>query len=247
MEMSVTVLTKNCQETLVKTLQSLQVFPEVIILDTGSIDQTLELAKAFPNVKISKTPFTGFGPLHNLASSLATYPWILSIDSDETLSSTLISQLQTLKLDDTTVYAICRENFLNGKKIRCAGWHSDIVIRLYNRTTTRFSDDAVHERVLTQNLRTTLLNGTLHHTPYRHIGDFLTKMQTYTTLFAKERQGKEHSSFAKALFHGTFAFLKSYLIKRGIFGGKEGLIISLYNGQTAYYKYLKLAELNKTL
>lgn len=248
MDISVTVLTKNCQETLTKTLQSIIPFPEVIILDTGSTDATLEIAKQFPNVKISKAPFIGFGALHNAATALASYPWILSIDSDEVLSPQLISELQNLQLQETSVYTLERENFFNGKKMRCcSGWYPDIVTRLYHRRATRFSDDAVHERILTQGLAVVQLKGTLHHTPYRHIADFLDKMQKYTTLFAEQRRGKEHSSWRKAVFHGIAAFLKSYLIKRGIFGGKEGLIISFYNGQTSYYKYLKLAELNKTL
>ena len=72
-------------------------------------------------------------------------------------------------------------------------------------------------------------------------------MQKYSTLFAQQNRGKKQSSFLKALMHGIGAFCKSYLFKRGIFGGKEGFIISLYNSQTAYYKYLKLAELNKNL
>lgn len=244
MDISVTILTKNCEKTLKNTLEPLRPFKEVVILDTGSTDHTLDIAAAFPNVKIFKAPFTGFGPLHNLASNLATFPWILSLDSDEIPTPALIEELQKLKLDESSIYQVRRTNFFNQKKIRFAGWWPDTVIRLYNRHQTTFSDDAVHERVLTKNLFTRRLKGRLHHTPYRHIDEFLAKMQKYSTLFAEERKGKERSSFAKALLHGLAAFFKSYLLKLGILGGKEGLIISLYNSQTAYYKYLKLAELS---
>jgi hypothetical protein len=72
-------------------------------------------------------------------------------------------------------------------------------------------------------------------------------MQKYSTLFAQQNRGRKKSSFVSAVLHGVAAFGKSYFFKRGIFGGKEGFIISLYNSQTAYYKYLKLAELNKKL
>src|SRR5581483_8071175 len=82
---SVTILTKNCAETLTETLESCRSFAEVLILDTGSNDATVEIAKKYPNVKIVQEPFIGFGPTHNRASELASYDWILSIDSDEIL------------------------------------------------------------------------------------------------------------------------------------------------------------------
>ncbi len=246
MNMSATILTKNCKATLQATLESLRGFSEVVVLDTGSTDETLAIAKAFPNVKIHSAEFKGFGALHNQATSLASHDWILSIDSDEVLTPELISELQSLQPGENCVYSLQRDNDFNGKKIRCcSGWYPDIVVRLYHRKKTQFSNDAVHERILTEGLQVVRLKGTLRHTPYRGMSDFLDKMQKYSTLFAEQRKGKERSSLGKALLHSIGAFLKSYLLKRGIFGGKEGFIISLYNSQTAYYKYLKLAELNK--
>jgi len=247
-KLSVTVLTKNCGDTLVATLQSLQPFPEVIVLDTGSTDDTLEIAGEFPNVKIHHAEFKGFGPLHNEATSIASNDWVLSIDSDEILTPELVHEIQALHLDPECVYSIQRDNFYNGKKIRCcAGWYPDPVVRIYNRRKTRFSNDAVHEKILREGMRVVSLHATLQHTPYRSISDFLEKMQKYSTLFAEQNRGKKRSSLSKALIHGISAFIKNYFFKLGIFGGKEGFIISLYNSQTAYYKYLKLAELNKKL
>jgi hypothetical protein len=160
----------------------------------------------------------------------------------------LVREIQELLLNPNSVYSIPRENYFNGKIIRCcAGWYPDPVIRLYNRRHTRFSNDAVHEKILREGVKVVKLQHPLKHTPYRTISDFLDKMQKYSTLFAEQNRGKKRSSFFKALLHGTSAFIKSYIFKRGIAGGKEGFIISLYNSQTAYYKYLKLAELNKKL
>ncbi len=84
----------------------------------------------------------------------------------------------------------------------------------------------------------------LVHYSYESISDFLQKMQSYSTLFAKQNCGKKSSSPFKAITHGFFAFFKSYIIKRGILGGYEGFVISAYNGHTAFYKYLKLYEAN---
>lgn len=239
-----TILTKNCQETLGKTLDSLKDFPEVIVYDSGSTDQTLSVAAAYPNVKIINGFFDGFGPTHNRASSQASHDWILSIDSDEVLTPDLSSEILSLGLDPSAVYQIDRRNFYNGKWIRsCGGWHPDPVLRLYHRKTTRFTDDAVHEKViLSKEMKKVSLSSPLLHTPYRSMEDFLFKMQSYSTLFAEQNHGKKSSSLLKAIFHGSFAFFKSYFLKRGVLSGKEGFIISIYNGHTAFYKYLKLNE-----
>lgn len=243
---SVTILTKNSQETLRETLESVKEFPEVLVFDTGSTDGTLAIAEQFSNVKIFHHPFWGFGPTHNAASELATNDWILSLDSDEVLSDELSCEIRKIALDPNYVYAILRHNYLNGKWIKwCGGWHPDWIVRLYNRQKTRFTDAAVHEEIIKDGLQVKKLRYTMRHTPYRQVGDFLAKMQAYSALFAEQHRGKKQSSFSKALLHGFSAFFKSYFLKRGFLGGKEGWIISVYNGQTAYYKYLKLAELNR--
>lgn len=243
---SVTVLTKNCRDTLAATLESLQKFPQVLVYDSGSTDDTLEIAQKFSNVKIIRGQFLGFGPTHNIASSLAEHDWILSIDSDEVLTPQLVDEILKLNLDPGLAYEIDRKNYYNGKWVRwCGGWHPDPVVRLYHRPTTRFTCDAVHEKVITTGLKIVSLHSSLIHTPYRSMGDFLSKMQSYSTLFAEQNKGKKSSSMAKAIAHGWFAFLKSYFLKKGCLGGKEGFIISAYNGHTAFYKYLKLMEANK--
>ena len=237
-----TVLTKNNQKTLKKTLDSLTKIPEVIVLDSGSTDETLKIAQTYPNVTIHSSPFLGFGPMHNYGAKLANYDWILSIDSDEILSEPLSQEILTLSLDPQNIYSLNRQNYFNGKQIKwCGGWYPDPVIRLYNRKMTKFSEDLIHEKVEQNDLNIVSLNSPLFHTPYLEIGDFLEKMQHYTTLFADQKRGEE-SSLGRALLHSWGAFIKSYIFKRGFLGGKEGFIISAYNSHTAFYKYLKLSE-----
>jgi glycosyltransferase involved in cell wall biosynthesis len=246
MMISVTILTKNSEGTLAATLASLQKFPEVLVYDSGSTDSTLEIAQKFFNVKIIHGQFIGFGPTHNAASSLAANDWILSVDSDEVLTEALCDEILSLCLNADRVYQIDRHNYFNGKWIRwCGGWYPDPVVRLYHRKSTRFTDDSVHEKVIVEGMQLTSLASAMIHVPYRNIADFLAKMQIYSTLFAEQHKNKKSSSLGKAIAHGSFAFLKSYLLKKGFLGGKEGLIISLYNGHTALYKYLKLLERNK--
>lgn len=237
---TVCILTKNAEATLAATLESVRLFPEVLILDTGSTDNTIAIAKHYPNVTIHESLFCGFGPLRNKLSTLAKYDWILALDSDETL--TRPQEILSLSLDPAFAYTFPRANYYRGKRIFGCGWSPDRVARLYNRKTTRYSEAQVHESLETKNL--IFLTSTLTHTPYQTTADFLAKMQHYSTLFAKQYQGKKKSSLAKAIGKAMFTFFRSYIIKRGIFDGAEGFIISLYNANTAFYKYLKLAELN---
>jgi glycosyltransferase involved in cell wall biosynthesis len=243
---SVTILTKNSARTLASTLDSLKSFAEVIILDTGSSDNTLEIAKKYPNCKIHQTNLLGFGEAHNEASAFATFDWVLSIDSDEVLSSELIEEIHQLNLDPTKIYVLQRQNYFNGRHIKCCGgWYPDPVPRLYNRKRTSFSNDAVSEKILAKGFTLCTLHSPLVHTPYLEMSDFLSKMQLYSALFAKQHQHKKKASVPSAILHGFFAFFKSYFLKKGFLGGKEGFIISAYNGHATFYKYLKLWEANR--
>ncbi len=238
-----TVIVKNGQRKLRDVLQALQGFNEVLIFDSGSTDQTLKIAKTFSNVSIYQRPFEGFGPAHNQAAELAKNDWILSIDADEVISEALAEEILNLKLDPKNVYSLPFHNYFNGKWIKWCGWYPEKHIRLYNRKSTQFSQAMVHEGVESKGVVVQLKNPVKHYS-YETISDFLNKMERYSTLFAKQYEGKKKSSPLIASYHGVGAFLKSFFIKRGFMGGFEGLLISLYNGQTAFYKYLKLYERN---
>ncbi|MEI6242600.1 MAG: glycosyltransferase family 2 protein [Chlamydiota bacterium] len=242
---SIAILTKNSQETIQKVLESTLSFNEVVLLDSGSTDETLSIAAKFPNVKIFFSPFLGFGPMRNKLAALALHDWILALDSDEVLSKELQEEISEATLRENTLYEIPFLNFLNGKKINCCGWQNEKHIRLYNRKTTFFSNLSVHEGIQKNDLPVHTFRNPIFHYPYRSMNDFLKKMDLYSSLFASENAHKKKSSFSIALGHCIFAFCKCYLWKKGIFGGKEGLFISLYNAQTTFYKYLKLAEANQ--
>ncbi len=238
---SVCILTKNASATLRKTLESVRSFPEVAILDNGSTDDTCAIASTFPNVVIHHSPFIGFGPLRNHLARLASHDWILALDSDEVLSPQLIEELHHLKLDPNLAYLLPRHNYYNNRRIRGCGWENEAVARLYHRDLARFSESQVHESLQASALQK--LRHPLLHTPYRTTSDFLAKMEHYSTLFAQQNRGKKKSSLTKAMIHAAYAFFRSYILKRGIFCGSEGFLISLYNANTTFYKYIKLRDL----
>lgn len=242
---SVTILTKNSEKYLDAVLNALISFDDVVILDNGSSDQTIEIAKKFSNTRIFYSEFLGFGKLHNLASEFAKNEWILSIDSDEIVARELKEEILSLKLDCHEIYSFPRHTYYRNKLIKWCGWYPDRVIRIYNKNITRFSDDQVHEKIVKTDLvKEVCLSSPLIHYSYDSISDFLAKMQSYSQLFALQNKGKRSSSVFTAISHGFFAFVKSYFLKKGFLGGYEGFLISAYNAHTAFYKYLKLYEAN---
>jgi len=242
---SVTVIVKNGERCLSRVLHALAVFDEVILFDTGSTDRTLEIARQFSNVKIVEKPFNGFGAAHNEAASHARHDWILSLDADEVASAPLIAELKALKLDPNCAYSLPFRNYFNGKWIRWCGWYPEKHLRLYNRKKTGFSEALVHEGVRLNDLKEVTLAHPVDHYPYTTLSDFLIKMERYSSLFAAQYKNKRAASPFTALIHGWGAFFKSYFLKRGFLGGYEGFVISFYNAHTAFYKYLKLYQINK--
>jgi glycosyltransferase involved in cell wall biosynthesis len=242
---SVTILTKDSARHLRVVLDALRSFDEVVLLDSGSSDGTLMIAKEFANTKVYSTEFKGFGPLHNEAAALARHDWILSLDSDEVLTPALRAEITGLSLDKNCVYSLARHNFYNGKWIRCCGWHPDRPTRLYNRKRTKFNDALVHEALLVDGLNRIDLQAPVEHYPYNCVADFVDKTQRYSELFAEQHRGKVGSSVSKAIRHGLAAFLKYYLFQRGFAGGREGFIISVTGGYCGFYKYMKLLEANE--
>lgn len=239
---SITILTKNSEKYLAEVLKSLSSFDEVLILDTGSTDRTREIATSFVNVSWKDSSFIGFGPTHNVASSLAKNDWILSLDSDEILTEDLIKEIQATPLKDTCVYSFWRKNYYRGRHIKGCGWYPDRVPRLYNRKITSFTEALVHEAVITNGLKKVSLKGCVLHYPFDSVSSFIKKMNTYSDLFAE--QSKKRSSVGKALLHAIWAFVKSYILKKGFLLGSEGFEISWYNMNCAFYKYTKLTEKN---
>ncbi len=243
---SVTILTKNGKKHIKDVLEALREFGEVILLDNSSTDETVQIASSFANVKVhSLECFEGFGKAHRLMEDLACNDWILSIDSDEVLSNEAIEGIKETEANHNFIYEFAFRNYFNGKWIKTCGWYPDAHPRLYNKQKARFTDSFVHEKVVGEDMQTKRISGYITHYSYDGVEDFLRKMQNYSTLFAEQNRGKKSSSVCKALAHGCFGFFKSYILKRGFIQGYEGFIISYYNAQTAFWKYIKLYEANK--
>lgn len=247
MKLSATILTFNSSLRICEVLSALAFCDEVVILDSGSTDNTLELVKEFANVKIYKYEgeFLGFGKMHQKATSFAINEWVLSIDSDEVVTNELETEIRSLMLDKQTVYALPSKNYYQDEWIYSCGWYPDYKLRLFNKSVTDFDSKMVHENIKTDGLKVVKLKNPLNHYSYNSYSEFITKMQKYSDYYAKENYGKKSSSPLKAGLHSIWAFIKSYILKGGFKQGANGFVISAYNSQTAFWKYIKLYEKTK--
>ncbi len=234
---SAVIITRNAAGTLATTLDALSGFPEVVVFDNGSTDDTLEVAGGFDNVRIVQGRFEGFGPTRNQAAEYASHDWIFSIDADERPDVTLLRSLETAGLDDAArVYAVHRENWMMGRPVRVGGWGGDWPRRLYHRRHTGFSDAAVHESLLVPDNRVLRLDGLLVHRAVEDLGDFLDKVRRYSALRAPAKQ-PVHPLFI--VLRSAWAFLRSYCLQLGFTAGWRGLAIAWSNANGVFYKYLR--------
>jgi glycosyltransferase involved in cell wall biosynthesis len=240
---SVTVLTKNSEAYLAECLDALKPFSEVVVLDNGSTDRTLAIARSFSNVRVYEHPFIGFGPMKNLAVDKASNDWILSVDSDEIVSPELADEIAGIDLDCYCIYSFDRDNYYHGRLISGCGWGNDRVSRLFNKNNTRFDDKLIHEGVeIKYGMKKTHLEGRLKHYAYENASQLIHKMQHYSSLWASEHLGRKKSSPFKAILNGVIVFFKSYILQKGWLYGYEGLLISVSNANGSFYKYIKLYE-----
>lgn len=237
-QISAVVITRDAADTLPATLDSLARLPEVIVYDNGSGDDTGELARRYPNVRLVRGPFEGFGRTRNAAAAHASRDWILAIDADERADGALIASLEAADLDSPrTVYSALRENRLMGRPVHVAGWGRDWQKRLYHRGRVAFSDAPVHESLaLGPGVGVARLEGRLIHDAIRDPGEFLRKVDRYSAL----RVGVQKPLHPVLIVpRAGWAFLRSYLLQLGFLAGWRGLLIAWSNANGVFFKYLR--------
>ncbi len=241
---SVVIIVKNAEMTIKASLESLKAFEEVILYVNDTSDATLEIASAYENVKVIEGIFLGFGPTKNKVASYAKNDWILSLDSDEVLSKDFSDNIKDINLDSTCVYSILRTNYYKEQEIRYC-WGDDVIVRLYNRNMTTFSQEKVHEHIIVNDMKVKNTDGKVKHYPYVNLTDFIVKLDRYSSIYAEDNVGKKSSSPLKAISNAHFSFFKTYFLKRGFLDGYAGLVIAFSHMATNFYKYMKLYEANK--
>jgi glycosyltransferase involved in cell wall biosynthesis len=239
MAITAVIITKNEAHIIGTTLATLAgVVNQIIIVDSGSTDNTVEICKTF-GATIIETTWDGYGANKNKGIDAAANDWILNIDADEALDGTLKQSIKQLQLKDlNTVYKFKFKNFFCGKHIRFGEWAGDWHVRLFNRQTIKWNNAAVHE-ALTINNKTLVvaLQGNILHYTTTDLNEYKNKTLTYAQLNAKKYflQGKK-ANFIKLYIAPIFTFLQHYIFRLGFLDGKQGFVIAK---TTAWYTHLK--------
>jgi glycosyltransferase involved in cell wall biosynthesis len=245
MPLSVVIITRNAASQLDACLASVAFADEIIVVDSGSTDGTVELA-ARRGARVIAKEWLGFGPQKQFAVASAGHDWVLCLDADERLSDALReSILDELKAPRGLVYAMPRCNRFLGRWLRHGEGYPDWSVRLFHRAHARWSDDSVHEKILTGQpvLR---LRGDLLHDSAETLEKYLDKQNRYTTLQAELlRSAGRRASVAQLLLSPSLRFVKFYLVRLGFLDGVPGLVHIAIGCMNTFNKYAKLKALER--
>jgi len=242
--LSVILITKNEAHNVIKCLDSVRWVDEIIVLDSGSTDNTVELCKQYtPHVFITDWP--GFGPQKNRALDKATSDWVLAMDADEFLSPELSEKIQKTIADPRAknVYKIKRITKFCGKYLYYGDWKSDYPLRLFRRNTARFKEVPIHESLIVEG-EIGKIKEIMWHDSFASLEEIINKMNKYSTLSAINFKAEGKSAgILKAFFRGLWTFLRGYIFKFGFLDGKYGFLLAIANAEGCFYKYIKLSLL----
>lgn len=245
--LSVILITRDEEAAIGAALDSVGFADEVVLVDSGSRDRTVEIARARGAKVVQAPDWPGFGAQKNRALGEATRDWVFSIDADERVTPELRAEIEAVVKGSGPhdAYEVPRLSSYCGRYMRHGGWWPDRVTRLFRRDKARFSDDLVHERVVVTG-STGRLQGHLLHEAFEDFEEVLRKVDEYSTanarmLFERGRRG----SLASAVLHGGWAFFRTYVLRAGFLDGRHGFMLAVSNAEGTYYRYLKLMRLGE--
>ncbi|HEY6413216.1 MAG TPA: glycosyltransferase family 2 protein [Edaphobacter sp.] len=249
--LSVAIITLNEEANLARTLASVQFADEIVVVDSGSTDRTLEIAQTF-DAKIISSPWKGFAAQKNTAIEACTGTWILSLDADEELTPELQTEIRTLLRGNPSAdaYLLRRRNLFLNRWIRYGGYYPDPKLRLFRRhaanfaPSARFTDRPVHETIAFEGRLETLNSDLIHHA-YPTIESYIEHMDRYSTLGAQIIVSKGKTSRSILAFYyyvflvPAFTLLYNYIFRLGFLDGREGFLLHLYHSSYTSWKYAK--------
>lgn len=240
MKISATIITFNEERNLPRAIESLRCADEIVVVDSGSSDRTVEIAAKL-GAHVVETAWPGYANQKNFAAEQATYDWILSLDADESLSEALEAEIWSLKKNGPQYdgYTMPRIAKYLGRWIRHSGWYPDRKVRLYHRRKAQWVGDFVHESVKLSGSVGHLESNLLHFT-CDSLSEHLRTMDRYTTLAAEQLiASRVQVSWGRLILEPPWTFFRTYIVKLGFLDGVEGLAIA---NMAALYNFLKYAK-----
>ncbi|MDQ5984341.1 MAG: hypothetical protein CSYNP_00034 [Syntrophus sp. SKADARSKE-3] len=245
---SVAIITKDEAHNLPRCLSSVAFADQIVVVDSGSTDGTLEIAQAF-GCDVFREPWRGgFGAQKQFAIDQCHHDWVLVLDADESIpdaTAAAIACIVEAPDDSIAGYSFPRKNFFQDRWIRHAGWWPDRIVRLFRREMGGMSAAAVHEGVEVRG-RLSPLEVPLEHFTESRLSKILQKIDRYSTLGAQEAfaSGRRSSSGA-ALVRAVLTFFQDYFLRLGILDGAPGLTLAVTDSVNKFFKYAKLAEMSR--
>jgi len=243
--LSVVLITHNAAAQLAECLASVAFADEVVVVDSGSSDGTVEIATRY-GARVVAKEWLGFGRQKQFAVEQAAHDWVMCLDADERVSAELAASLvRALQAPAAQVYRMARCNRFLGRWLRHGEGYPDWSTRLFDRRHARWSDDGVHEKVLYA-VSPGTLEGDLLHESGEDLGRYLEKQNRYTALAAQElhRRG-QRAGLAELALSPLLRFFKFYLLRLGFLDGLPGLVHISIGCMNSFMKYAKLIELQR--
>jgi glycosyltransferase involved in cell wall biosynthesis len=240
MKITATIITRDEERNIARAIESLRCCDEILIVDSGSTDRTMELAGKL-GARVVEAGWRGYSGQKNWAAEQAANDWILSLDADEALSEALEAEIWNLKKTGPgfDAYTMPRLARYLGRWILHSGWHPDRKIRLYDRRKARWVGDFVHESVKFEG-RVGHLEANILHFTCESLAEHVKTMDRYTTLAAQELAARRVKvPLWRVMAEPAWTFVKTYVVERGFLDGFEGLVISY---MAAFYTFLKYAK-----
>ncbi|OGP73235.1 MAG: glycosyl transferase [Deltaproteobacteria bacterium RBG_13_58_19] len=246
MGLSVIVIALDQEENIGPCLESVSFADEIVLVDSGSQDRTLELARAYTD-RIFVTEWLGFGATKNFALDRATGDWVFSLDTDERVPPQLKEEILSVVRANGPLagYRVPRKNYFGGRWIKRLGWYPDYTLRLFRRGAGRFREREVHEEVEVAG-PVGFLKTSLDHYSYNDLGEYAARQDRYARLAAREMaiQGRRLRP-GELGWRPFFTFLNLYFLKQGFREGSLGFALAWQGSRYNYLKYHYLRELNR--
>ncbi len=239
-KLSATIITQNEERNVARVIESLRCCDEVLVLDSGSNDRTVEVAQKL-GARVVESSWHGFAAQKNIAAELASYDWVLSLDADESLSEALEAELWQIKKNGPQFdgYTVPRLAQYLGRWILHSGWYPDRKVRLFDRRKAHWVGDFVHESVKVDG-SVGHLNSNLLHFTCDSLSEHLRSMDRYTTLAAQEIVARgQDPSLALLLLDPPWTFFRTYVLQAGFLDGVEGAVIAY---MAAFYNFVKYSK-----
>lgn len=245
-KISALIITLNEEFRIKSLLEDLDFVDEILIVDSFSTDQTITIAKSFEKVKVISNKFINYTAQRNFALDQASYKWVLFIDADEQLTSSLKTEIISSinSLNPASAYLIYRTFMYKNTKLRYSGWQTDKIFRLFNKTKCRYTEERiVHEKLVVQDNNIITLKNKLIHYSYLNYSNYKDKMVKYGILKAIEKHKKGVKfSYLMLFLHPTYNFIYKFIIRFGFLDGKKGIIICYLNAYSIYIRYKQLKD-----